>query len=194
MTAPSLDPNAGAGDSAVAYAAYRWHYRDYPTIDGAKVSLSHILNSPESLLNPSKAALGACSTPFSRGHCGSGRVGPSCPARGWDRLPPPDGADGRQARFCVRGRAASAVAVFGSAADLWRRAISTLPPFCSCAFLIELVAGCTSHTGWEWPRPRCSAWRSLPMIELDRKRNIILTNTRLNRAASRCAHLRSRSG
>jgi hypothetical protein len=39
----------------IAYAAYRWHYRDYPTIDGAELTASHVLDAPLSLLDSWRA-------------------------------------------------------------------------------------------------------------------------------------------
>lgn len=47
----------------VAYAAYRWHYRDYPTIDGAVLTLSHLLDTPVSLLDSWCAVLGSFAGP-----------------------------------------------------------------------------------------------------------------------------------
>jgi hypothetical protein len=40
-----------------AYAAYRWHYRDFPTIDGKKVSVDHLLHTPDSMLTSAKSAV-----------------------------------------------------------------------------------------------------------------------------------------
>ncbi len=36
---------------AVLYLIYRWHYRDYPTLDGAKPSVDHALHMPTALLD-----------------------------------------------------------------------------------------------------------------------------------------------
>lgn len=39
------------------YAGYRYHYRYFPTVDGKKVTLDHILHTPVSLLESLKAGL-----------------------------------------------------------------------------------------------------------------------------------------
>ncbi len=41
----------------LAYAAYRWNYRDFPTIDGKELTLDHLLHAPDSMLNSAKSAL-----------------------------------------------------------------------------------------------------------------------------------------
>jgi hypothetical protein len=51
------------GIPLIAYAAYRFQYRDYPTLDEAKVSLSHIGDAPSSLLDSWRGALNSLASP-----------------------------------------------------------------------------------------------------------------------------------
>jgi hypothetical protein len=169
----------------LAFAAYHWHYRDFPTIDGAKLTVAHLLQAPVSLLDSWRAVLGSFAShaapELSRG-VGLALLGLAALAVAC-RLRMPQRVDRRALAFAVALVTYwLLVAVVGKDPVASRyQAVSAL---LLVAIAIELIAGLPIRRPLAVLAVTALALAvSLNAAELVRKsRNLVYVNAELNRA------------
>jgi hypothetical protein len=168
-----------------AYVAYRWHYRDYPTIDGAKVTAENLIDTPLSLFDSWRGMLDSLAGPgqlhLSRG-VGLALLVLAAVGVAW-RLRMPQPVDRRALAY-----AAALVTFWLSVAvvgkDPFAARYQLLAALLLFALLVELAAGLPIR------RPVLAVAAvalglsiALNTTELVRKsRNLVFANAELNRA------------
>lgn len=172
----------------LAYTAYRSHYRDYPTLDGAKLSLGNVLDTPESFLASGKALVASVFGVFPLGFHDQAWQGLAlgfvalltvliC-CRVTLRLPP---------NRRVYGYTAGLLSLWFSLAALGKDPIASRYQYSAAIFLLALLVELCA--GLRIPRP---AWAIAALvlafavvsnaIGLEDKREVMWNNTRLNQA------------